>query len=111
MHKYKHFTFTVSDPDETDLVLVSVHDSRTNYTVRTALPNSGKQTASIMAFAGARYSRASISAYELFKEIKDAKKSANEKLATIFRSYGHASVADMAQLFACLLYTSDAADE
>jgi thymidylate synthase ThyX len=100
MHKYQHFTFTVSDPDETDLVLVSVHDSRTNYTVRTALPNSGKQTASIMAFAGARYSRAAISAEDLFKEIKDAKKSANEKLATIFKSYGHASVADMAQLFA-----------
>jgi thymidylate synthase ThyX len=95
-----HFTFTVSDPDETDLVLVSLHDSRTNYTVRTALPNSGKQTASIMAFAGARYSRASISATELFREIKDAKKTANERLATIFKSYGHASVADMAQLFA-----------
>ena len=95
-----YFTFSVSDPDETDLVLVSLHDSRTNFTVRTALPNSGKQTASIMAFAGARYSRADISALELFKEIKDAKKSANEKLATIFRQYGHASVADMAQLFA-----------
>jgi thymidylate synthase ThyX len=106
-----HFTFTVSDPDETDLVLVSLYDSRTNYTVRTALPNSGKQTASIMAFAGARFSRASISATDLFKEIKEAKKSANERLATIFKSYGHASVADMAQLFAYIedipeLYTT-----
>jgi thymidylate synthase ThyX len=95
-----YFNFSISNPDETDLVLVSLHDSRTNYTVRTALPNSGKQTASIMAFAGARYSRASITAEELFKEIKEAKKSANEKLATIFKNYGHASVADMAQLFA-----------
>ncbi len=101
MYKYNdYFTFTVSDPDKTDLVLVSLHDSRTNYTVRTALPNSGKQTASIMAFAGARYSRSDLSAQDLFKEIKEAKKTANEKLAAIFRNYGHASVADMAQLFA-----------
>lgn len=95
-----HFHFSISDPDNTDLVIVSVTDIRTRYTVRTALPNSGKQTASIMAFAGARFSRSSLSAEELFQEIRQAGSNANEKLANIFRNYGHSSVADMAQLFA-----------
>ena len=95
-----YFKFEITTPDETDLVLVSLTDSRTKFVVRTALPNSGKQVASIMAFAGARYSRSDLGAINLFKEIKDAQKSANEKLATIFRQYGHASVADMANLFA-----------
>lgn len=95
-----HFQFSISDPDKTDLVIVSVRDTRTGYTVRTALPNSGKQTASIMAFAGARFSRSALSAEELFQEIRQAGSNANEKLANIFRNYGHSSVADMAQLFA-----------
>jgi hypothetical protein len=95
-----HFQFSISDPDKTDLVIVSVTDTRTGYTVRTALPNSGKQTASIMAFAGARFSRSALSAEDLFQEIRQAGSNANEKLANIFRNYGHSSVADMAQLFA-----------
>ena len=95
-----YFQFSISDKDKTDLVIVSVTDTRTGYTVRTALPNSGKQTASIMAFAGARFSRSDLSAEELFQEIRQAGSNANEKLANIFRNYGHSSVADMAQLFA-----------
>jgi thymidylate synthase ThyX len=111
MNPYKHFKFSVSNPDETDLVLVSVADTRTGFVVRTALPNSGKQTASIMAFAGARFSRSNLTAQGLFEEIKQAGTNANEKLANIFKNYGHASVADMAQLFGYIenvpdLYTS-----
>jgi thymidylate synthase ThyX len=111
MNPYKNFTFSISDPDKTDLVLVSVTDSRTGFVVRTALPNSGKQTASIMAFAGARFSRSDLTAQGLFEEIKRAGTDANEKLANIFKNYGHASVADMAQLFGYIenvpdLYTS-----
>jgi hypothetical protein len=53
-----------------------------------------------MAFAGARFSRSALSAEELFQEIRQAGSNANEKLANIFRNYGHSSVADMAQLFA-----------
>ena len=98
--KKPHFQFSISEADKTDLVIVSVTDTRTGYTVRTALPNSGKQTASIMAFAGARFSRSALSAEELFQEIRQAGSNANEKLANIFRNYGHSSVADMAQLFA-----------
>jgi thymidylate synthase ThyX len=99
MNNLKHFTYSISNPDETDLVVISVTDSRTGFTVRTALPNSGKQTASIMAFAGARFSRSDLGALQLFQEIKQAGSNANEKLANIFKNYGHASVADMAQLF------------
>lgn len=53
-----------------------------------------------MAFAGARYSRSALSAEDLFAEINGGKKSAQEKLANIFVNYGHASVGDMAMLFA-----------
>ena len=74
-----NFKFSISDKDKTDLVIVSVTDSRTGYTVRTALPNSGKQTASIMAFAGARFSRSALSAEELFQEIRQSGSNANEK--------------------------------
>ena len=99
MYKYKHFKFSVSDPKVTDLTLISVEDERTGFVVRTALPNAGKQTASIMAFAGARFSRSDMSAHDIFKEIKDSGKNAQEKLANIFNNYGHSSVGDMAQIF------------
>jgi thymidylate synthase ThyX len=95
-----YFQFSLSNADDTGLVLVSVTDTRTGYTVRTALPHSGTQTASIMAFAGARFSRSALTAQELFQEIQQAGSNANEKLANIFRNYGHSSVADMAQIFA-----------
>lgn len=52
-----------------------------------------------MAFAGARFSRSSDTAHDIFAEIRDAGANAQQKLAAIFRKYGHASVADMAQLF------------
>ncbi len=101
MSTYKtHFIFSLSDTNKTDLQLVSVLDKRTGYIVRTALNNDNKQTPSIMAFAGARFSRSSDSSEDIFAEIKSSGKNAQEKLASIFRNYGHASVADMAQLFA-----------
>jgi thymidylate synthase ThyX len=97
--KLDHFTYSVSDIDETGMYIVSVHDERTDYTIRTAIPDHGRQSASLMAFAGARYSRSSDTAEDIFKEINESGKSAQEKLANIFRNYGHASVADMANLF------------
>lgn len=95
----KYFKFEVSSEVDTDLQIVSVTDVRTGYVVRTAINQTGKQTPSIMAFAGARYSRSSDSTEDIFKEIKASGKNAQEKLASIFRNYGHASVADMAQIF------------
>jgi len=81
------------------MYLVSVHDSRTGFTLRSAIPDHGKQTASLMAFAGARFSRSDKSTEDIFHEILEAGSNAQEKLANIFRNYGHASVADMANLF------------
>jgi len=95
-----HFRFSFSDPAETDILLLSVEDSRTGYVVRTALANPGVETASIMAFAGARFSRSALSSEDIFKEVAERGGKAQERLASIFRNYGHASVADMAQLFA-----------
>lgn len=96
----EHFSLTLSDIDKTGLQVVSVHDKRTGFWVRTALANPQKQVPAIMAFAGARYSRSALSAEELLTEINVSKKSAQEKLANIFVNYGHASVGDMAMLFA-----------
>ncbi len=107
MYKYKTFKFTISNPDETDLVLVSVEDERTGFIVRTALPNAGKQSASIMAFAGARFSRSDLGAEEIFREVKESGKNAQEKLANIFNNYGHSSVGDLAQLFAYIEQVPD----
>ena len=94
-----YFHFQISDTDKTDLPIISLTDSRTGFMVRTAIASNIRQTPSIMAFAGARYSRSSDSAEEIFSEIKNSGKNAQEKLAAIFRNYGHASVADMSQLF------------
>jgi thymidylate synthase ThyX len=95
-----HFTLSLSDIDKTGLQVVAVHDVRTGFTVRTALADPDRQVPAIMAFAGARYSRSALTAEELFAEINQSKKSAQEKLANIFVNYGHASVGDMAMLFA-----------
>lgn len=96
----KHFNFHVSEPKHTALKLVALTDSRTSFTVRTALANDGLQVPAIMAFAGARFSRSGLTAEELFAEINTNAVSAQKKLANIFNNYGHASVGDMAMLFA-----------
>jgi thymidylate synthase ThyX len=98
MHK-DHFTYSISDISKTGIFMISVHDSRTGFTVRTAIPDHGQQSASLMAFAGARFSRSSDTSEDIFAEIAKAGSNAQEKLANIFRNYGHASVADMANLF------------
>ncbi len=96
----KHFHFSASEPDKTGLKIVSLADERTEFTVRTALSHEEMQVPAIMAFAGARFSRSALTAEELFVEIHGSKKSAQKKLANIFVNYGHASVGDMAMLFA-----------
>lgn len=83
-----------------DVTLVSVTDTRTGVVVRTPLASNGIPYASIQAFAGARFSRSQDSVYEIMKEIHEAESSADQKLATIFRAYGHASVADMSIMMA-----------
>src|SRR3989344_4977279 len=92
----KHFSFTVSNPQDTALKLVALTDSRTGFTVRTALANDHLQAPAIMAFAGARFSRSALTAEELFTEINTSAVAAQKKLANIFNNYGHASVGDMA---------------
>ncbi len=99
-HLPSHFRFSSSDPQKTALRIISLSDARTGFTVRTALANNGLQVPAIMAFAGARFSRSALTAEELFAEINTSAVSAQKKLANIFNNYGHASVGDMAMLFA-----------
>jgi len=80
--------------------LFGLEDKTSGYSVYTTLADKERQYPSLLAFAGARYSRSGLSIEELFREIKDAKKGAEKRLADIFNNYGHASVGDMAQLFA-----------
>jgi thymidylate synthase ThyX len=94
-----HFKFEIIPATETDIKIIVLTDTRTGFKVKTALVSDKKQIPSLVAFAGARYSRSSDSIETIFKEIKDAGSNAQEKLANIFRNYGHASVADMAQVF------------
>lgn len=100
MFKYdKNLTFSFADKKKTAADLVSVEDKRTGYKVTTSLPNPDRQTASLNAFAGARFSRSGDSVPDIFAEIREAGGNAQEKLANIFKNYGHASVADMGNLF------------
>lgn len=95
-----HFHFSRSHSQDTGLTLITLTDDRTGFTVRTALANDEHQVPAITAFAGARFSRSADTAEDIFREIHTSKKSAQEKLANIFHNYGHASVGDMAMLFA-----------
>jgi len=97
--KLAYFNFTITKEADTDLQIVCLSDSRTGFKVKTALANPARQTPSIMAFAAARYSRSDASVEDILRDIKKSGKNAQQKLANIFKNYGHASVADMAQLF------------
>lgn len=90
--------WSVSDEKRTGISLVSLRDPETGYVVRTPLVRPGKRTAAETAWAGARFSRSADTAEEIFAEIHGAGVNAEAKLATLFRKYGHASVADMAQV-------------
>lgn len=87
-------TYQYQFHDSKGLGLISCFDPKTLVTVRTAIPDVKRNTASVLAFAGARYSRSNKSAVELIEEANSVDSGA--KLASIFRDYGHASVADMA---------------
>lgn len=90
--------WSLSDEKNTGISLVSLHDGETGFTVRTPVVRPGHKTAAVMAWAGARFSRSADTAEEIFAEIHGADVNAEAKLATLFRKYGHASVADMAQV-------------
>lgn len=97
------FSITLSDPNVTGLVVVSCYDSRTDFIFRQVLPNDHvDNVASVMAFAGARISRSKDTFEQIFAEVYALAEKAQKRLASIFKLYGHASVAEMAFLFGFL---------
>ena len=98
----------MSNPDVTGLVVVSCFDTRSSFVVRTVLPNhTYEYVASTMAFVGARISRSSDTFEDIFAEVYRLAGKAQKRLANIFRAYGHASVAEMADMFVFLENISD----
>lgn len=59
-----------------------------------------KRVASLRAWSGARHSRAPGYSWEIMNEMAEREVDADSKLEQTFVNYGHASVADMAQLYA-----------
>lgn len=84
-----------------ELGIASLEHSSTGITVRTMLPDSSRETASIQAYIGARFSRSNKSLIELAKETK-VKGKAAERLENIFEGYGHRSVGDQARIMVTL---------
>ena len=108
MNNSERFRLTVSNPDVTGLVVVSCFDTQSSFVVRTVLPNHAYEyVASTMAFVGARISRSSDTFEDIFAEVYRLAGKAQKRLANIFRAYGHASVAEMADMFVFLENISD----
>ncbi len=85
-------------PDSQTMVdLIFVHDSKTDVTIYTPIGKSNLPFQSVLAFAGARYSRSN-GIVSILEEIKNGQQDADKKLGNIVNNYGHASVAEMANL-------------
>ena len=96
------YAYSATTEELTGVPIISMKDERTGITLHTAIANSKLQFSSVGAYAGARYSRSKDSVTEIMAEIQKAYMekgvSAQERLANIFRGYGHPSVGDMAQM-------------
>jgi hypothetical protein len=93
------YTYSSYDVSELGVPLVGVRDNHYGISIKTALSSAKVPAPSLLAFAGARFSRSDKGVEEILKEIKESQNDAGSKLAAIFHGYGHASVADMAQVF------------
>ena len=77
--------------------VASILHKGTNIKVTTLVPNPEIQFASISSYLGARYSRSSSDVKSILKDIEAKQIDSDKRLGTIL-SYGHASVADMAEV-------------
>jgi thymidylate synthase ThyX len=77
--------------------VASILNEDTNIKVTTLVPNPEIQFASISSYLGARYSRSSSDVKSILKGIEEKQIDSDKRLGTIL-SYGHASVADMAEV-------------
>jgi thymidylate synthase ThyX len=92
---YRWFTYSA---DMTGLRLICVEDLSTGTVTTTTIANPTKRTAAHKAWSGARQSRAAGMPWEILHEMGEKGVDPDQKLEEMFRSYGHASVGDMARL-------------
>lgn len=85
-------------PAVTGLRLICLEDLHTKTVVTTTVANSEKRTAAHRAWAGARQSRAAGTPWKIMHEMGEKGVDPDQKIEEMFRSYGHASVGDMARL-------------
>jgi hypothetical protein len=81
--------------------IADLEDTDIGVTARTLLPDPSRETASIQAYIGARFSRSNKSLVELAEET-EVKGNASGRLEKIFEGYGHRSVGDQARLMVTL---------
>jgi thymidylate synthase ThyX len=93
------FEYSFTSKDETGLSVLRVEDTISGIVINTILPNDDVAVASVMSYVASRYSRSDKSVVELLKEIKAKGTDAVQAMSNIFRKYGHASVADMGNVF------------
>lgn len=88
------FTYEVFTGDDIGLTILLCNDAETNYNVWVPLPGHDL-AATKRAYAGSKYSRSADSVLDILKEIQRRGR-AGERFKNIYKDYGHASVADMA---------------
>jgi thymidylate synthase ThyX len=92
-------THSITSAQDTGLRVHSNSCDKTGIVLHTVIPNDSMSTASVSSYVAARYSRSSKSIVELLTELVDKGTNATAKMGEIYRTYGHASVADMAGVF------------
>lgn len=95
--KDNYFWFVYSEK-VTGLRLVCLKDLQTKTILTTPLANQTKRVASHKAWAGARHSRAPGRPWEIMQQMGEKGVDPDKKLETTFKTYGHASVGDMASI-------------
>ncbi len=91
-------TWSLYSEEELGIPALTMHNNDTGVTLATILGNPELRLASYVAWAGARHSRAPGDTIDILLEMKGKGVNPDEKLETTFKTYGHASVGDMARL-------------
>ena len=93
-------TWSFYSSKKTALSVVTLHDAKTGITLATPLANPEKRTASYIAWAGARHSRAPGDTIKIMSEMEEKDVDPDVKLegTVSVKGYGHASVGDMARI-------------
>lgn len=92
------FIWFVFGPEKTMVMEIGMVDTATGYIITAPVPDPNNRIASIMAWAGARHSRAPGQSWNIMHEMVEQNVDADGKLTTTFQTYGHSSVADMANI-------------